>query len=387
MIDYVKEHKLSREKVNDAHFHITRMYDVDVSISNLEKMRSFFNLNKILIHALNDTNHETDYSNNACALYYKANMDNVYAFANFERHGEVCKDADAILEQAKRFIDMGFDGIKILDGKPEYRAERPQITAMIDSDLFDKFFAWAELCEIPVTIHCGDFMYKDNEREYNALLNVLNKYPKLHLTLAHFLFMQDEPERLTKIFDSFPNIRVDLALGGSFVLRFSENLEYFTKFFVKYQDRMLYGTDSYNQKFKEEEAERDAGIRHSCLRDFFEAKEGFYPVQYQNCAAIYGKDRIMINPMTDLPKEVLDKIYRTNFVDFVGETPRKIERDKVYEYAKEILEKYHDSESGYSTYSTIELPSYFSDEERANMKRGHALATENLEKIIKYFND
>lgn len=57
--------------------------------------------------------------------------------------------ADYYFNEIKAYYDMGCDGVKILDGKPDsYRT--------IGRRLNDKFYAFCEEMQIPVTMHLGD---------------------------------------------------------------------------------------------------------------------------------------------------------------------------------------------------------------------------------------
>ena len=58
-----------------------------------------------------------------------------------------------LLEQAVRLKQLGFDGMKMLEGKPD---TRKNIGLPLDSPLFDKYYSYLEAEGIPVTYHVGD---------------------------------------------------------------------------------------------------------------------------------------------------------------------------------------------------------------------------------------
>ena len=50
--------------------------------------------------------------------------DNVYGYATFHMQLEGAPDGEDLLKQAKQYHAIGFDGIKMLDGKPSVRKMR-----------------------------------------------------------------------------------------------------------------------------------------------------------------------------------------------------------------------------------------------------------------------
>lgn len=163
----------------------------------------------------------------------------------------------------ENLIRKGCTGIKLLEGKPQMRKMYP----IPDFDLpcWEPFFSWAEEKQIPILWHVNDpenfwdyknapafaisqgWLYDDsyvnNEDQYRQVLNVLNKHPKLRVDFAHFFFMSNQLDRLSKILDSFVNVKVDLTPGIEMYENFSKNIEETKAFFEKYHNRIIYGTD------------------------------------------------------------------------------------------------------------------------------------------------
>lgn len=383
MSSYITGHGYDERPIHDCHFHFSRQYPVEQSVKNFEKIRAFFNLDRILLLSYLDGSGGRDMSANAVALYLKERLGpHTYAFAGFSHWGDLWESADGCRQQAILYRELGFDGIKFLEGKPN---RWHTVGRHLDSAPYESFYAYAEETAFPILMHAGDYKSAETDTLLHEVENVLKRHPGLRLTLAHFANCVNEPERLCRLLDTYENLSVDLALGGDFVLRFSENQSYWRPFFIKYQDRILYGTDTYNQTFTEEDAEEDVAIRHTVLRSFFEDTAVFYPRQYQNQKSWYGSDVIAIHPMRDLPQEVVDKIYRQNFVRLFGEKPRDVDRESALLYTEKILDGYKNGV--YTTHAATELPSYMSDEERANMARGTELAIENLETITAYYKE
>ena len=57
------------------------------------------------------------------------------------------------LMKAVREINVGFDGVKILDGKPKMRKN---LGRRLDDPIFDPLYAFLQEHDIPVTMHLGD---------------------------------------------------------------------------------------------------------------------------------------------------------------------------------------------------------------------------------------
>jgi len=134
--------------------------------------------------------------------------------------------------------------------------------------------------------------------------NIMVKHPDLVVIGAHLGSMAHDVDEVAKRFDRFPNFYVDVSARTP-VLR-QQSREKVRKFFIKYQDRILYGLDAskFTEKGTPSEEERVA---------FTKAIEKTYRAEYRYYA---GKG----TPMTGardieclgLPREVLEKFYHKN---------------------------------------------------------------------------
>jgi predicted TIM-barrel fold metal-dependent hydrolase len=84
-----------------------------------------------------------------------------------------------------------------------------------------------------------------NEDLLGITLEILKKFPKLRIIGAHQLHVG--LERLSVLFEEYENLYIDTSC--SFFLRWGDNLyendrKILREFFTKYQDRILFGTDS-----------------------------------------------------------------------------------------------------------------------------------------------
>ena len=72
--------------------------------------------------------------------------------------------------------------------------------------------------------------------------NMIRKHPKTRWVLAHFGWHANDLQRLAKLLDEFPNVTVE---AGAVLYDFGRQPRAAHDFFVKYQDRILFGKDSY----------------------------------------------------------------------------------------------------------------------------------------------
>ena len=196
----------------------------------------------------------------------------------------------------RRMRDLGIDGIKLLEGKPQMRKALP--VPDFDSTVWEPFWDYAEKEQLPLMWHVNDpekywsrdvspwliqqgWVYDDsyinNEEQYRQVLTVLERHPGLKAVFAHFFFMSAQLERLDGIMERFPNIMLDLTPGIEMYENFSRNINDAKAFFEKYHNRICYGTDIGGRCILTNEGQ--AFNRKECLtrpvivRAFLEGKE------------------------------------------------------------------------------------------------------------------
>lgn len=161
-------------------------------------------------------------------------------------------------------LEMGCDGIKMIEGKPQMRKTLP--IPDFDAAVYAPY--WDHMAETgtPLVFHVndpeefwdaercpgwakkmgwfyGDGTYINNEVQYRQVLNVLERHPNLNVIFAHFFFLSAQLERLSGYLDRFPNMQVDLTPGIEMYMNFARDPQKAREFFIKYQDRIVYGTD------------------------------------------------------------------------------------------------------------------------------------------------
>jgi len=342
-----ERHGFRAEPVREGHAHVCFEKPIEETISNYADILRHFNCSTANLCAIPASHSITE---NWQTAYCKARFaPRIFASAGPEYFLDERDNADNLLLQAKEYHEMGFDGIKMLDGKvTQYRITKYSLA----EKRFDKLFAYAEQNEIPIVMHIGDpakFWDKSQMTEYAIsrgwvyepyepsledvrgwVFDILARYPGLHLVLAHFFFMGGELDRAAKIFDTYKNVCFDLTPGGEMFVKFTENYDESRAFFEKYSDRLLYGTDMYNTFESAEKAEAEVtGPRVYQLRSMLEGKEEFMST------LISDKP---IRPF-GFEGEILDKIYTKNAERLYGKTPRALDMERIGARCRRFMEE------------------------------------------------
>ena len=273
------------------------------------------------------------------ALFKFLYPERIYAFGGLHHYWPgVSQDQLDYAGQAKKLRDLGFDGIKMIEGKPTVRKAlgRP-----LDSPDFDAYYAFLEAEQFPLLLHVGDpegfwnpgAMYSDPsfvEREalYREAEGILTKFPRIKIIFAHFYFMASDIDRASGFLDKWPDVSFDLTPGPSMYGYFSQAPEKWRSFFIKYQDRILLGTDNHAEKRNfgpEAPAEYWPTPKIYAMRTFLETDREFR-----------GWHRDLKGIC--LEKEVLEKIYCRNFQRYAGENPRKLNTEFAIHECKHLMD-------------------------------------------------
>ena len=166
--------------------------------------------------------------------------------------------------------------------------------------------------------HPEYYMYLHPEQpSYESLMQhrdrFVARHPKLIFIGAHMASLEWSVDRLAKFFDEYPNTSADLAARMTQV-QFQSNAdrEKVRQFFIKYQDRLLYGTDlTENPPDPHARAQNppDNG------QGFEKEADDFWRSDWKYLAtdAVQHIDAIKADTKgLALPKPVIDKIYYAN---------------------------------------------------------------------------
>lgn len=157
--------------------------------------------------------------------------------------------------------------------------------------------------------HPQYYMYLHPERPgHDAILaardRMLAAHPELRFDALHLASLEWDVDRIAAFLDRFPQADVDMAARiGQLEYQAETHPDKVRRFFMRYQDRILYGTD--NGYGPSEDPKEVAGIAADWRRDWL----------------FLVTDRELRSPDLDrpfrglhLPRSVVDKIYRENAV-------------------------------------------------------------------------
>lgn len=244
----------------------------------------------------------------ACAKKYP---DSVIPFVTFT---PATADKIALLEAYRA---DGARGLKLYTGHREFH-DRP----LDDPEMFP-VYAWLEKEQFPLIWHV-------NLNNYSGeLTSVLMRYPELRVLIPHFGVGFFDPkgkilDRLGEILDTYENVYTDTSFGTRDILvsgleKVSMVPDVFRKFYEKYQDRILWGTDMVVTGNKEKTTAWMASVIRAC-REMHEKSD------YTFWMAMQGSkyaDKNSNNPTRHLrglalPPDILKKIYETNAQRFLA---------------------------------------------------------------------
>ena len=145
--------------------------------------------------------------------------------------------------------------------------------------------------------------YPSYEDQINARDNMLEKHPRLEFVGAHLASLEWSLDELAKRLDKYPNMDVDLTRMSNLQLHTLRNRQKTRDFFIKYQDRLIYGTDSAINASKNP-AELKKRIHDRWVNDW-----KFYATDEKIILTGFGELQGL-----KLPRQVIDKIYLKNIV-------------------------------------------------------------------------
>ncbi|HEY3323269.1 MAG TPA: amidohydrolase family protein [Planctomycetota bacterium] len=244
----------------------------------------------------------------------------------------------SLAEQVDIMKAIGCDGIKMLENKP---ATRKQLDIPVDSDYFAAYFARVEQARMPILWHVADpeefwdpkiapkwalergwvydSSYVRKEQLYSEVENVLARHPKLTVIFAHFYFLSADLKRAAALFDRFPGVHLDLAPGIELLYNMSKNVPAARAFFIKYADRIVYGTDIASEMTRPEAVHR-AGI----ITRWLESSQEYRLTADADFLLGPPEDGIMRG--LELPADVVQKICRGNYERLIGRTPKPLDK-------------------------------------------------------------
>lgn len=260
--------------------------------------------------------------------------------ADFEYSATFCLDGwddPAWTENTISWIDQciadGAKAVKVWKNIGMEIRDKDSILIMIDDPQFDAVFAHLAEKGIPLVGHLGEpkacwqpieEMKANNNKNYftnnphyhmylhpefptyeeqmNARDRMLEKNPNLIFIGCHLASLEWSVDEQAKFLDRFPNSSVDMAARmGDLFYQTRDNHAKVYDFFIKYQDRILYGTDISDKGGDKEPFQKR--MHETWLRDW----EYLVTDNKMTSHLIDGEFQGL-----KLPKEVVDKVFAAN---------------------------------------------------------------------------
>ncbi|TFH04007.1 MAG: hypothetical protein E4H09_04290, partial [Spirochaetales bacterium] len=257
-------------------------------------------------------------------------------------------DGPSLARQVAGFVEMGCDGIKMIESKPTSR--RTMNVPLTDS-YFAEYWDQVEDLGIPVVWHVADpeefwdpatlpgwareqkWGYGPDDVTKEALYadvdQVLARHPRLKITFAHLYFLSADLSRAARFLDEHPTVCFDLAPGVEMLYNCSRNPDTARQFMIGYADRIVLGTDLFSNLTVAEGTAR-AGILYRWLEtdDTFRVPE--------TADFLLGPPEDGIIRGLSLPDGVLNRIYRDNFTRIAGAEPVALQTGRAIEECERI---------------------------------------------------
>lgn len=254
-----------------------------------------------------------------------------FSVEDFGKH----RFASEIISVVDKCMQEGASGIKIWKNIGMVLKDSLGRYIMVDNPAFDSIFRYMQENKIMVMGHLGEpkncwlplnemtdtsnYRYYKSNPQYHMYLhpeapsyqdqidardNLLRRFPDLDFTGAHFASIEWSVDELAKRLDSFPNLSVDMsARMGHLQYQSINDYSKVRNFLLKYQDRILYGTD-----ITVNPSEKDPEGRARQIYDRWISNWIFLATDStQQIRNLPSEVKGM-----NLPSHVIDKIFNTN---------------------------------------------------------------------------
>ena len=323
--DYFKVPKI------DAHVHISTT-DASIQKYSLQENIKLITIN---VNSSRDVNQQHD---TAIALIQKY-PGSVYYLATFAFDTAVWNSSEweqKTIAELENNISGGAVGVKFWKNIGMTERDRAGNFVMVSNSRFDPVISFIEQKGLPLTGHLGepkncwmpvDSMTVNNDKSYferhpeyhmfqhpeypsyqeqlDARDSLLTKHPNLKFIGCHLGSEEWSVDELAKTLDRFPNMAVDLAARICHLqYQSAKNKDKVRDFLIKYQDRILYGTDI-GYSGNRPDSSFYAGIQSTRLKDW-----NYFTGEME----LTSRDVDSSFTGLHLPKQVVDKIFYLNAV-------------------------------------------------------------------------
>jgi uncharacterized protein len=302
----------------DVHNHQSRMQEMNLStlITEMDKMNM-----KVMVNLSGGSGQAIQRSSENISKQFPNRF---ILFANIDFKGVGNPGwGDAAAKQLEEDVKHGANGLKIFKNLGFSVKDIDGKRVTVDDTRLDPIWKKAGELKIPVLIHTADpkpfwqpmdsvnerwlelathpgrRRAADNPAPWDTLIEeqhrLFKKHPKTIFIAAHFGWYPNDLAKLGKLMDEMPNMIVEF---GAIISELGRQPRMAKQFFTKYQDRILFGKDSwvpeeYNTYFRVLESEDEYFPYHKKYH-------AFWPM--------YGMG---------LPDEILKKIYYKNALRIV----------------------------------------------------------------------
>jgi len=304
-------------KIIDAHTHI---YNIKENFTPLYTLGKRLDYDMLTVLSLQSAGNLLQ--NLVCALCKITHPGTTYAFGGFDY-----KTGRDLLSQAKNLRETGYDGIKMLEGKP---TARKVLNIALNDPMYDECYSYLEETGFPVLCHVADphefwdkekvpdwalergWFYDESHvpygQYYDDVESMLHKHPKLRAIFAHFFFLSGNPDRAQKFLNDHPSVSIDLTAGVEMYEDFTKDPAFWREFFIKNQSRLIFGTDSTDSSNLNDDGK-------VALNGYAGMEIEF--LKYDKEIEIFGKKIRGIG----LPENAQERIFALNYQEFVGDKP------------------------------------------------------------------
>lgn len=261
-------HLVPRAKypVVDVHTHNTAGY-----VNNPARLKEMDDLNLRVLVDLSGGYDPAEIKHKVDAINASPNKDRfrVFANVNWENAGAPGWQEKALAD-LRQSVKNGAIGLKVFKELGLRNKKYDGTLLKVDDPVLDPVWDLAGELNIPVIIHTAEpqefFSPLDNHNERWLELNIFQdryrpssqypsfeelmrqrdhmfaKHPRTRFIAAHFAWYGNDLERAARLLDTLPNVVVEVA---AVLYEFGRQPYASAQFFEKYQDRIMFGKDTY----------------------------------------------------------------------------------------------------------------------------------------------
>lgn len=232
----------------------------------------------------------------------------VYAWITFD------PQRDDMVPQLEKYLAQGATGVKLYLGHTGKLGNGDPFHCMeLDDPRMIPLYDFCDARRVPILAHINAGRFRE---EFERLLD---RYPDLPWIIPHYMVLGHRLERLSEVLDRYPGVMVDqsfgtLAVAVSGLKRISRRRDEYREFYIRYQDRILFGTDAVITAARYKTVDY---LTRSFMvyRHMLELDEYVIDIEGQKGETWQATLRGL-----HLPESVVRKIYRENFARFCEES-------------------------------------------------------------------